>query len=53
MVTVNNFSLNHTWDLAGNMKSSTNGITDPAVTLNYGYDGTKRVDMIPISPDFC
>ena len=44
-------SLQYTYDLAGNMTSSTNGVANPGVLFTYSYDCANRLGMITSSWD--
>jgi RHS repeat-associated protein len=37
------YSLSQTYDLVGNLSSLTNGLSNPGVSLTYGYDGAARL----------
>jgi len=38
-----------TYDLIGNTSSLTNGISNPAITINYSYDGSNRLNSVTSS----
>jgi hypothetical protein len=43
------YTLSYTYDLAGNLWTSTNGVTSPQATLTYGYDPGGRLNLITSS----
>jgi hypothetical protein len=43
------YTLAYTFDLAGDMTSSTNGLSNPGVLLTYGRDGTGRLSSLTSS----
>jgi len=43
------YTLSYTYDAAGNLWTSTNGVTAPQAQLTYGYDAGGRLDLITSS----
>ena len=40
------YTLSYTYDAAGDLRTSTNGVTAPQATLTYGYDPGGRLNLI-------
>jgi RHS repeat-associated protein len=43
------YTLSYSYDAAGNLSSSTNGVTSPQAQLTYGYDAGGRLNLITSS----